>query len=205
MSIKIVVVNLDSVLLKVDVSELISRLRDLLKVDGDLRELIAVALLKFSDKSKAEEIDNVLNEFEEKTAEEASVDQDDLEALCTLKAIGVRLALVTMRRRKSAEKALERVGLKELFDTVITRDEEPEKTLQIIRACASLGHKVEEALYVGFSSSDAIAGVQAGCLVATPHRVIQALNRTIRVNSLHELLDVLKFELSPLADKSCQT
>lgn len=199
MPIKVVVVNLDSVLLKVDVSELISRLRNLLKSDGDLRVLIAEALLKSSDRSKAEEIDNALSEFEERTAEEARVDQEDLEALCTLKAIGVKLALVTMRRRKSAERVLEKAGIKDLFDVVITRDEEVEKTLQLIRACTALGHKVEEALYVGFSRADAIAGVQAGCLVATPHRVIQASNRTIRVGSFHELLDTFKFELSPLA------
>lgn len=199
MSIKVVVINLDSVLLKVDVSNLISRLKDLLKIDSDLRELIVEAMLKSSERFKAEEIDNLLNEFEDKTAEEANVNQDDLEAICTLKAIGVKLALVTMRRRRSAERALERAGLKDLFDVVITRDEEPEKTLQLIKACTSLGHKIEEALYVGFSRTDAIAGIQAGCLVATPHRVIQALNRTIRVSSLHELLDTLKFDLSPLA------
>ncbi|MEM0217463.1 MAG: HAD hydrolase-like protein [Candidatus Nezhaarchaeales archaeon] len=195
MPIKVVIINLDSVLLNVDVSGLISRLRELLKIDSDLRVLIAEAILSFSDKSKAEKIDNILSEFEERTAEEAYVDQNDLEAICTLKAIGVKLALVTMRRRKSAEKALERTGLKDLFDVIITRDDEPEKTLQLIRACTSLGHKVEEALYVGFSRADVVAGVQAGCLVATPHRVIQALNKTIRIGSLHELLDVFKFEL----------
>lgn len=199
MIIKVVIINLDSVLLKANVSELASRLKDLLKTDGDLRELIFEAMLKSSDNSKAEEINNILSEFEDKTAEEANIGQDDLEAICTLKAIGVKLALVTMRRRKSAEKALEKAGLKDLFDVVITRDEEPEKTLQLIKACTSLGYNVEESLYVGFSRADAIAGVQAGCLVATPHRVIQALDRTIRVSSLHELLSTFKFELSPFS------
>ncbi|MDH5816316.1 MAG: hypothetical protein QE164_06050 [Candidatus Nezhaarchaeota archaeon] len=77
------------------------------------------------------------------------MDQNDLEAIYTLKAIGVRLALVTMRQGKSAGKALGKAGL------------------------------------------------QAGCLVTTPHKIIQALNRTIRVGSLHELLDVLRFEVNP--------
>ncbi|MEM1901151.1 MAG: HAD hydrolase-like protein [Candidatus Nezhaarchaeales archaeon] len=71
----------------------------------------------------------MLSEFEEKTAEEANVDQNDLEAIYTLKAIGVRLALVAMRQRKSAGKALGKAGLKDLFDVVITRDDEQEKAL----------------------------------------------------------------------------
>ncbi|MDH5816315.1 MAG: hypothetical protein QE164_06045 [Candidatus Nezhaarchaeota archaeon] len=52
MSIKVVVIDLDGVLLNVDVSESTSRLRDLLKIDDDLRELIIEAMLKSSDRSK---------------------------------------------------------------------------------------------------------------------------------------------------------
>jgi phosphoglycolate phosphatase-like HAD superfamily hydrolase len=195
MPVKAVVINLDSVLLKVDVSVLVSRLRDLLGVEGGLRDLVAEAILSYSDKSKAEEIDKILREFEEKTAEEASIDQEDLEALCTLKALGVKLGLITLRGRKSAEKALEKMGLNGLFDVVLTRDEEPEKAPQIARACDDLGCRVDEVLYVGFSRSDAIAGAQVGCVLATPHKVLQALSRTINIGSLPELLDVFKFDV----------
>jgi phosphoglycolate phosphatase-like HAD superfamily hydrolase len=197
MSIKAVVINLDSVLLKADVSVLISKLRSLLGVKGDLRDLVAEAILKSSDESKADEIDRVLREFEDRTAEEASISQEDLEALCTLKAIGLKLGLITLRSRKSTEKALEKMGLNGLFDTVLTRDEEPEKVPQIARVCDSLGCKVDEVLYVGFSRSDAIAGAQVGCMIATPHKVLQALSRTINVSSLSELLDTFKFESPP--------
>jgi len=196
--VKAVVINLDSVLLKADVSSLVHKLRSLLGVEGDLRDLLAEAILRSSDGSKAEEIDRVLSEFEDRTAEEASISQEDLEALCTLKAIGVKLALVTLRSRKSAEKALEKMGLGEFFDVVLTRDEEPEKAPQIARVCDSLGCRVSEVLYVGFSRSDAIAGAQVGCMIATPHRVLQALSRTVNVGSLPELLDVFKFEPSSL-------
>ncbi len=194
MPIKAVVMNLDSVLLKVDVSVLVSRLRGLLGVEGDLRDLVAEAILSSSDKSKAEEIDKILSEFEDKTAEEASIDQEDLEALCTLKAIGVKLGLITLRSRRSAEKAIEKMGLNGFFDVVLTRDEEPEKASQIARACDGLGCKVDEVLYAGFSRSDAIAGAQVGCMIATPHKVLQALGRTINVSSLSEVLDKLEFE-----------
>jgi phosphoglycolate phosphatase-like HAD superfamily hydrolase len=195
MPVKAVVINLDSVLLRVDVSVLVSRLRNLLGVEGGLRDLVAEAILSYSDKSKAEEIDKILREFEEKTAEEASIDQEDLEALCTLKALGVKLGLITLRGRKSAEKALEKMGLNGLFDVVLTRDEEPEKAPQIARACDDLGCRVDEVLYVGFSRSDAIVGAQVGCVLATPHKVLQALSRTINIGSLPELLDVFKFDV----------
>jgi phosphoglycolate phosphatase/pyrophosphatase PpaX len=166
----------------------------LLSVEGNLRDLVAEAILKFSDEQKAEEIDKILSEFEEKTAEEASIDQEDLEALCTLKAIGVKLGLITLRSRRSAEKALEKMGLNEFFDIVLTRDEGPEKASQIVRACDGLGCRVDEVLYVGFSRGDAIAGAQVGCMTATPHKVLQALDRTINISSLSELLDIFKFE-----------
>jgi len=201
MPIKAVVINLDSVLLKADVSSLVSKLKNLLSVEGDLKDLLVEAILRSSDKSKAEEIDRVLSEFEDRTAEEASISQEDLEAICTLKAIGVKLALITLRGRKSAEKALEKMGLNGLFDTVLTRDEEPEKVPQITRACDALGCRVDEVLYVGFSRRDAIAGAQVGCMIATPHRVLQALSRTVNVSSLPELLDVFKFE-APLPSEN---
>lgn len=192
MSIKAVVVNLDSALLKVDVSEVERKLKQVLGIDGDLKRLIMEALSS-SDKAKFNAVCEVLDGFEAKTAEEAEIDQEDLEALCVLKAIGVKLALVTMRNRISTERILGRIGLEGVFDVVVTRDEESEKALQISKACGSLGCQASETLYVGFSTVDAIVGVQAGCLVATPHRVLQALDRTIKVNSLHELLDVFKF------------
>ncbi len=193
MQVKVVIINLDSVLMKADVKSFEEKLRSILGIDGDLKSLIAEASTRALDEEKVKAIDEALREVELKTAEEAEIDQRDLEAICTLKAIGVKLALVTMRCRSSTEKAIEKMGLKGLFDVVITRDEEPEKAHQISRACSSLGLRVDEALYVGFSRADAIAGVQAGCLVATPHRVLQALGQTIRVNSLSELLDTFKF------------
>lgn len=193
MLIKIVVVNLDSSILKVDVSEAKERLRKVLGVNGDLRKLVAEASTKSSNSRKV--IDEILEELEIKTAEEAKIDQEDLEAICTLKAIGVKLALVTMRGKKSTEIVLERMNLKDVFDIVITRDDEAEKAKQIVKACNVLGHQVNEALYVGFSRADAIAGLQAGCLVATPHKVLQAMSRIVNVNSLNELLNVFKFSV----------
>ncbi|MCS7139335.1 MAG: HAD hydrolase-like protein [Candidatus Nezhaarchaeota archaeon] len=193
MLIKIVVVNLDSSILKVDVSEAKERLRKVLGVNGDLRKLVAEASTKSSNSRKV--IDEILEELEIKTAEEAKIDQEDLEAICTLKAIGVKLALVTMRGKKSTEIVLERMNLKDVFDIVITRDDEAEKAKQIVKACNVLGHQVNDALYVGFSRADAIAGLQAGCLVATPHKVLQAMSRIVNVNSLNELLNVFKFSV----------
>ncbi|MEM4576195.1 MAG: HAD hydrolase-like protein [Candidatus Nezhaarchaeales archaeon] len=192
MLVKAVVVNLDSALLKVDVSEVERRLKQVLGVDGGLKRLIMEAL-KSPDKAKLNAVCEILDAFEAKTAEEAEIDQEDLEALCVLKAIGVKLALVTMRGRMSTERILERIGLEGVFDVVVTRDEESEKALQIARACGNLGYRASETLYVGFSTADAIIGLQAGCLVATPHRVLQALDRTIKVSSLHQLLNVFMF------------
>lgn len=67
-------------------------------------------------------------------AEEAEIDQEDLEAVCTLKAIGIKLALVTMRG--STEKALKKIGLKDIFDVVVTRDDEPTNSKDVQRLVA---------------------------------------------------------------------
>jgi len=192
MNVKAVVVNIDSALLKVDVSadEVAKRIKNSLGVEGGLESLVAEAYIKSSRGGReAEAIDGVVRELELETASRASVDQEDLEALCTLKAIGVKVAAVTMRCRETAEVALSRAGLQGFFDVLVTRDDEPDKVSQILLACSKLECSAREVMYVGFSRADALAGIEAGCLTATPYRGLMA----VRVSSLRELLDVYKF------------
>jgi pyrophosphatase PpaX len=90
---------------------------------------------------------------------------DSLEAVAALKARGVKLAVVTSRRRESLEMYLDKTGFLPYFDALVT----PESTAQhkpsaqpALRALELLGVEPAQALMVGDASVDIECGGAAG-------------------------------------------
>jgi HAD superfamily hydrolase (TIGR01549 family) len=96
-----------------------------------------------------------------------------IDVLASLKTSGrFKIGLVTSTERRTTVSLLERFGLSGFFDTVVCgEDAEPKPSPEpIILACKRLGVEVADALYVGDTDADIIAGKSAGCdtaIVAT--------------------------------------
>ena len=87
------------------------------------------------------------------------------DALATLKAEGRKLGIVTSKRRKTAQLALDRLGIEHYFDTIVTSDDtathkpSPEP---VLLALERLGVEPGDAAYVGDSPYDVGSARAAG-------------------------------------------
>jgi pyrophosphatase PpaX len=120
------------------------------------------------------------------------------ETLSELRALGVKVAIVTSKRRALAERGLKLFNLQEFMEIIIT----PEDTAKhkpdaepVLKACQLLGIKPEEALMVGDSHFDILCGKNAGaktCLVNYTILPIENIMKHCPDYSVDEIKDVLE-------------
>jgi len=89
-------------------------------------------------------------------------------ALSEWRRLGLKLACVTNKPREFTLELLQRVELLATFDTVVCGDDTVEKKphpAPLLAACKRLGIAASEAVMVGDSENDLLAGRAAGCRV----------------------------------------
>ena len=124
-----------------------------------------------------------------KHIDEIKVREDSRKILKLVKGM-VKVGLVTNTPRKNTEKILERFGLRDSFDAVVTGDDVVEKKPRpemILRACELLGVEPGETILVGDTEADVRAGESAGCVV-----VGMRVRADLTINELSELVSILK-------------
>jgi pyrophosphatase PpaX len=125
------------------------------------------------------------------------------ETLRELKALGIKIGIVTSKRRALAERGLKLFNLHELMEVIIS----PEDTTKhkphaepILKACEKLGILPEEALMVGDSHFDILSGKNAGaksCLVkytVLPVEEIMAHNPEYAIDKIDDVLEIIRQE-----------
>lgn len=153
------------------------------------------------DKENVDELLKTYREYNE-------VRHDDLteafegveEAIIALKEKGIKVGVVTSKRRAMAIRGLQLFGLDKLMDVIIT----PEDTKlhkpngePVLKACDMLKIKPEEAIMVGDSYYDILCGKNAGakaCVVnytALPLEEILKYNPDYTVDSIKELVEFI--------------
>lgn len=126
-----------------------------------------------------------------------------LETLKELKAMGIKIAVVTSKRRLMVERGLKKFGLFEYLDAVIT----PEDTERhkpdgepALKACEVLGVRPEEAVMVGDSHYDILCGKNAGtktCAVkytALPLEELLSYKPDYVVDNILDLIPIVSSE-----------
>ena len=106
--------------------------------------------------------------YHEVNGEASEVFEGVPEALQRLRTRGWRLACVTNKPREFTLPLLERAQLLQLFDTVVCGDEVPHKKPHpdvVLEACRRLGVAPTEAVMIGDSFNDVVAGRAAGLRV----------------------------------------
>jgi len=126
---------------------------------------------------------------------------DAISALRALKAKGIKIAVVTSKRRQMAERGLKLFQLYDLVDVFIT----PEDTLKhkphgepALKACEELKVDPKNALMVGDSHFDIICGKNAGCKTCVVEYTALSLEEIMgydpdyKISTLMDLLLVLE-------------
>lgn len=122
------------------------------------------------------------------------------ETLEKLKAMGLRLGIVTSKQEKTARQSLMVLGLCDYFEIVVS----PEYTKRhkphpdpVLYAIEKLGVSPEEAMMVGDSPFDLLAGRGAGCLTCGVRYTKIELSELVKtkpdylIDEFQELADIL--------------
>ena len=125
------------------------------------------------------------------------------ETLRELKTLGIKIGVVTSKRRELALRGLRLFNLHELMEVIIT----PEDTTKhkpeaepVLKACELLDISPKEALMVGDSHYDILCGKNAGsksCLVkytALPVDKIMEHNPEYAVDEIKDILEIIRKE-----------
>jgi len=172
--------------------------KDIVKFFG---EPLATTLARF-DSENVESLLETYKAFNKESHDNLAVGFDDaVLALEALKAKGIKIAVVTSKRREMAEKGLKLFHLYNLIDVLIT----PEDTLKhkpdgepALKACVELKVNPEEALMVGDSHFDIMCGKNAGCKTCVVEYTALSLEEIMgygpdyTINTLMDLLLVLE-------------
>lgn len=121
------------------------------------------------DKLRAQ-IFSVLDEFEIASVDSTMVFPGTQQTLDYLRARGVRTAVMSNSGRKAAVRALEKAGILDRFEFVLTRDETftmKPRPDGILLAVQKLGLSADDVFYVGDSTYDIIASKRAGVKVVS--------------------------------------
>ncbi|MGE5628954.1 MAG: pyrophosphatase PpaX [Solirubrobacterales bacterium] len=159
------------------------------------------AMLKY-DENNVDEMLGIFRKYNESRHDELAEEYDGVyDGIIKLKEMGIKIALVTSKRKKMTERGLRLVRVYDLMDVVVTpEDTEKHKPFgePAIKACQLLGVDPKEAIMVGDSHNDILCGKDAGtytCLVsytALPLEKMMSYGPDFIIDSLTELVDICK-------------
>jgi len=156
------------------------------------------------DKENADKMVSIYREYNLKVHDDLIESFEGIEeTLIELKKSGLKLAIVTSKRRVSAERGLNVFNLKDYFDLIITpEDTEIHKPNgePALKACELLDISPDNALMVGDSHNDILCGKNAGtktCLVKysiLPLEELIAYNPDYAVENLYDIIEIIDSE-----------
>ena len=139
--------------------------------------------------------------YELEAAEKAKPRAGARRVLEKLELIGCKLGLASNNSRRSVEIVLEKLGAKNSFSAIVTRDDvrrlKPHEEI-LMKAVKKLGVAPWRSLYVGDSAADVIAGRRAGVHVAAIVGGADSRDRLLRsqpnylIERLEEVLEIIR-------------
>ncbi|NMM64856.1 pyrophosphatase PpaX [Clostridium sp. P21] len=154
------------------------------------------------DKDNADLLLKLFRSFNESNHDElASKFKGVEQGLKGLKDMGMKLAIVTSKRRNMALRSLKLIEVFEYMDVIVCpEDTEKHKPLgdPALKACEKLNVLPEEALMVGDSHNDLLCGKNAGCKTCLVKYTALSLKELMKydpdyvIDSVEDLIEVCK-------------
>lgn len=173
--------------------------------DEEIVKLFGEPLKKSMEKYGKENVDkliDIFHEYNESNHDELTESFQGVEdTLKRLKENGIKLAIVTSKRRVMVERSLNLFKLKDYFEVIIT----PEDTKihkpfgePALKACELLKVSPSQSLMVGDSHNDILCGKNAGnktCLVKytmLPLEELLKYSPDFVIDNMKDVLDIIK-------------
>jgi len=180
--VRAVILDLDGTLVRVEVDwdGLRERVRRVLGVGEDacLKPLATAVLKQYRGHVGFRKAIELIENEELRSIESAEYPSGIPELIRGLRSCGYKVALVTLRSWRTAEPLLTRLGITEVLDVVITRDDVCDRASQLVKAIESLGVEKGEVVFVGDWEGDREAGEAVGIrtlIVKDPSDVVELL------------------------------
>ncbi|MCS7116320.1 MAG: HAD family hydrolase [Nitrososphaerota archaeon] len=144
----------------------------------------------------------IYEEVEIEAAERVTRDTSVEILIKTLREMNLKIGLVTNNGRIGTMKSLEKLGLRDAFDVIVTRDDSDELKPDkggMVKALRSLNVEPNEALFVGDSVADIIAAKSAGLVSVAvptgPFSVEELLKAApdYFIDSVHSLPELIRY------------
>jgi len=161
-----------------------------------------IEAMKRYDEENVEEILSIYRKYQETRHDVLAKECGGVtDGIIALKDIGMKIALVTSKRRPMTERGLNLISLNQYMDVVVAfEDTENHKPTggPALKACELLGVKPDEAIMVGDSHFDILCGKDAGCYTCLVSYTALPLDETMSyepdfiIDSISELADICK-------------
>jgi pyrophosphatase PpaX len=171
------------------------------KIVKTFGEPLRMCLSDLSD-SNLDELMKEFREYNESNHDEMVKEFKGVkEGLVELKRMGMKLGIVTSKRKIMAKRGLKLIGIEKYIDVIITsEDTEKHKPLgdPALIACELLNVMPGEAVMVGDSHNDILCGKNAGCFTALVNYTLLPMEDLIKlkpnyiINSILELSEMLE-------------
>ncbi|HAT4123952.1 TPA: pyrophosphatase PpaX [Clostridium perfringens] len=159
-------------------------------------------IFKSYDENRIEEMINCYRKINLELHDDECKEFADVDLMLqTLKNKGIKIGVVTSKKSDMAERGAKLMGIFKYFDTFIT----PEVTIKhkpegepVLKACENLGVSPSEALMVGDSPYDILAGKNAGAktcgvkYTALPIEKLQESKPDLYVDKPLEILELVE-------------
>jgi len=179
---KALITDLDGTLvdLKIDWDSLRERVRKAMGWEHPLKPLGVSIPQAARNEEEVRKAFLIVEEAELEAAERAKPDAGLREFLNKMKDRGIKLGLVTMQASRPARRALEKLGVLDLFDVIVTRDQSLNRKEQILLVLKKLGVDPKNCIFVGDMSWDVNAGKELGCLTVCVREEVQGADIYVR-------------------------
>jgi len=110
----------------------------------------------------AKSVEDEIVNIERRSAEGIGKDPELRDLLSRFKGRGVRIAVVTLRGRETAVKVLESLGINDLVDVLVTREDSYDREAQLRIVMRMLGAEPSQTYFLGDTTWDLEAGKSVG-------------------------------------------
>ena len=147
-------------------------------------------------------VSQLVEEYELKSLDRLVV-LDDSPSIVRKLGDRYRLSITSLQSRKVIERVLHIMGVRELFDILVSREDRPTRREQIRLVLTAGGYEASETMMVGDRVDDVVSALENGCRAALVVRKKNELenlkklglgSKALTLRSLKELYEVLKRE-----------
>lgn len=154
------------------------------------------------DKENTDLLLSIYKGFNETNHDKLTTEFDGVESgLKALKALGVKIGIVTSKRRVLAERGLRLINIYDYMDVIVTPEDTKKhkpKGEPAEKACELLGISPEHAVMVGDSHNDILCGRNAGCSTCLVKYTALSMKELMEykpdyvIDKIEDLVDICK-------------